>query len=79
MTEIAELFRRVADGLTRTIPSVPDQSWAKPSPCDGWDGRDVVDEAMRASGPFGPRLEIAADADQLTRVLAFYGRSVVYQ
>jgi hypothetical protein len=40
MTEIADRFRRVADGFTRVI---------------------------------------AADADQLTRVLAFYGRSVVYQ
>ena len=193
MTEIAERFRRVADGLTRTVAAVPDESWANPSPCDGWNGRDVVrhlvgwlpgpgfllgafgietrpipsvdddpagawaavrdaiqggldnpaiaqrvedcgpigrlsfeaavemtctpdvlihtwdlaraasidveldpeevgrqaagidnlpasvDEAMRASGHFGPRLEIAADADQLTRVLAFYGRSVAYQ
>ena len=193
MSEIAERFRRVADGLTRTIAAVPGESWSNPSPCDGWDGRDVirhlvgwlpgpgfllgafgietrpipsveddpagawaavrdaiqegldnpeiaqrvedcgpigrlsfeaavemtctpdvlihtwdlaraagidveldpeevarqaagiddlpasVDEAMRASGHFGPRLEIAADADQLTRVLAFYGRSVAYQ
>jgi uncharacterized protein (TIGR03086 family) len=42
MTEIAERFRRVAEGLTRTIAAVPDDAWANPSPCDGWDGRDVV-------------------------------------
>lgn len=34
----------------------------------------AVDEAMRASGHFGPRVEVADDADALTRLLAFYGR-----
>jgi uncharacterized protein (TIGR03086 family) len=33
-----------------------------------------VDAAMRASGHFGPRIEVGPDADPLTRVLAFYGR-----
>ena len=35
-----------------------------------------VDEAMRASGHFGPRVDVPADADARTRVLAFYGRSL---
>jgi hypothetical protein len=30
---------------------------------------------MRASGHYGPRVGVAADADALTRVLAFNGRS----
>ncbi|MGZ4678604.1 MAG: TIGR03086 family metal-binding protein [Ilumatobacteraceae bacterium] len=191
MTEIAERFRRVAEGLTSVIAAVPDDAWDQPSPCEGWDGRDVVghlvgwlpgpgfllgtfgietppipsvdddpagawaavrdaiqegldnplvaqrvedcgppgrlsfeaavamtcttdvlihtwdlaraagidveldpeevarqaaeindlppsvDEAMRASGHFGPRIDVAADADDLTRVLAFYGRFVI--
>ncbi len=190
MTEIADRFRRVADGLTRTISAVPADAWANPSPCAGWTARDVVrhladwvpgpgfllgafgietgpipsvdddpagawatvssavqaglddpdaaarvadcgpigqlsfaaavemtliadvfvhtwdlataagieialaaeelarqatavdevppfvDEAMRASGHFGPRVEVAEDADALARVLAFYGRPV---
>lgn len=42
MTEIADRFRRVADGLTRTIAAVPDDAWGNPSPCKDWDGRDVV-------------------------------------
>ena len=42
MTEIAERFRRVADGLTRTIAAVPDDAWGNPSPCAGWDGRAIV-------------------------------------
>ncbi len=188
MTESAERFRRVANGLTETIAAVPADAWGRPSPCDGWDARDVVrhlvdwlpgpgfllgtfgietrpipsvdddpagawaavrdaiqgglddpavaqrvedcgppgvlsfeaavemtctpdvlvhtwdlaraagvdveldaeavaqqaagidamppgvDEAMRASGHFGPRVDVPADADARTRVLAFYGR-----
>ena len=35
-----------------------------------------VDEAMRGSGHYGPRVEVAADADEQTRLLAFMGRSV---
>lgn len=191
MTESAERFRRVADGLTRTIAAVPADAWGRPSPCAGWDGREVVrhlvewlpgpgfllgafgvetrpippvdddpagawaavrdaiqgglddpavaervedcgppgrlsfeaavdmtctpdvlihtwdlacaagidvdldadevarqaasidamppgvDEAMRASGHFGPRVDVPADADAVTRVLAFYGRRAV--
>jgi len=33
-----------------------------------------VDEAMRASGHFGARVPVASDADDQTRLLAFYGR-----
>lgn len=36
-----------------------------------------VDAAMRASGHFGPRLDIADDADPTTMVMAFYGRRPV--
>lgn len=34
----------------------------------------ATDEAMRASGHYGPRVEVAPDADAQTRVLAFVGR-----
>jgi uncharacterized protein (TIGR03086 family) len=33
-----------------------------------------VDEAMRSSGHYGPRVAIADDADEQTRLLAFMGR-----
>lgn len=33
-----------------------------------------VDEAMRGSGHFGARVPVGDDADELTRLLAFYGR-----
>ena len=33
-----------------------------------------VDAAIRASGHFGPRVDVPADADEQTRLLAFNGR-----
>lgn len=33
-----------------------------------------MEEAMRSSGQFGPRVDVADDADEQTRVLAFFGR-----
>ena len=35
-----------------------------------------MDEALRQSGHFGPRVEVPADADVQTKLLAFIGRTV---
>jgi uncharacterized protein (TIGR03086 family) len=35
-----------------------------------------VDQAMRASGHYGPRVAVAGDADEQVRLLAFMGRAV---
>lgn len=37
-------------------------------------GMEPVDEMLRSSGHYGPRVEVAADADEQTRVIAFTGR-----
>jgi uncharacterized protein (TIGR03086 family) len=42
LSTASERFRRVAEGLTRTIAEVPEHAWGNPSPCVGWDARDVV-------------------------------------
>ena len=34
-----------------------------------------VDEAMRGSGHYGPRVEVPPDADEQSRLLAFMGRT----
>ena len=33
-----------------------------------------MDEVLRQSGHYGPRVEVPADADAQTRLLAFMGR-----
>lgn len=38
-------------------------------------GMEPMEEAMRNSGQFGPRVEVPDDADIQTRLLAFIGRS----
>jgi uncharacterized protein (TIGR03086 family) len=37
-------------------------------------GMEGMDEALRASGQYGPRVEVPADADAQTRLIAFTGR-----
>jgi uncharacterized protein (TIGR03086 family) len=37
-------------------------------------GMEPLDEHLRASGQYGPRVEVAADADEQTRLIAFTGR-----
>ena len=39
------------------------------------DGIEPMDEALRSSGHYGPRVEVPADADEQTRLLAFLGRT----
>ena len=37
-------------------------------------GMEPMDEALRQSGQYGPRVDVAADADEQTRLIAFTGR-----
>jgi uncharacterized protein (TIGR03086 family) len=38
------------------------------------EGMEPADQAMRDSGHFGPRVAVADDADEQTRLIAFFGR-----
>jgi uncharacterized protein (TIGR03086 family) len=37
-------------------------------------GMEPLDEMLRASGQYGPRVEVGADADEQSRLIAFTGR-----
>jgi uncharacterized protein (TIGR03086 family) len=37
-------------------------------------GMEPLDDALRASGQYGPRIDVPADADEQTRLIAFTGR-----
>lgn len=37
-------------------------------------GMEPLDEVLRASGQYGPRVDVPADADEQTRLIAFTGR-----
>ncbi|HVR34011.1 MAG TPA: TIGR03086 family metal-binding protein [Acidimicrobiia bacterium] len=60
MTEIAERFRNVAGGFTRRVLAVAPEAWSQPSPCDGWDARDVVRHLIEWVPPF---LRSGSDVD----------------
>ena len=38
-------------------------------------GMEPLDEVLRASGQYGPRVPVPADADEQTRLIAFTGRT----
>jgi len=40
--DTAERYRRVARAFTQRVEAVPAGGWARPSPCQGWLARDVV-------------------------------------
>ncbi|MDQ4115799.1 MAG: TIGR03086 family metal-binding protein [Actinomycetota bacterium] len=42
-------------------------------------GMEPIEELMRSSGQFGPRVEVPADADPQTRLLGFIGRDPAWE
>jgi hypothetical protein len=40
-----------------------------------FEGMEPMDEMIRGSGQFGPRVAVPADADEQTRLIAFTGRT----
>jgi uncharacterized protein (TIGR03086 family) len=52
MGEMAERFRTVAAGFTQRVEAVPERDWSQPSPCEGWDARDVVRHLVEWVPPF---------------------------
>ena len=64
MTDAAIRSVRVADGFGAGVDSVDHML----------EGIEAMDDAMRASGHYGRRVEVAADADAQARLLAFTGR-----
>ena len=39
-----------------------------------YEGMEPIDEMLRQSGQFGPRVDVPADADEQTKLIAFTGR-----
>jgi uncharacterized protein (TIGR03086 family) len=50
MTDIADRFRRLSDRFEALVAAVPDDRWSSPSPCEGWDARDVVRHVVDVHG-----------------------------
>jgi uncharacterized protein (TIGR03086 family) len=42
MTETADRFAIVAAGFSRRVAEVAPEAWSNPSPCAGWNARDIV-------------------------------------
>ncbi|MGB3684197.1 MAG: maleylpyruvate isomerase N-terminal domain-containing protein [Ornithinimicrobium sp.] len=83
-----EQHREMAGAFTATVDGVAPGDWDLPAPPQGWVARDVVghlttwfpafltgNTGIRASGHFGPKLDVPENADVQTRLLGFVGRT----
>jgi uncharacterized protein (TIGR03086 family) len=64
MTEIADRYRRLAEGFTARVAAVPhdDARWGNQSPCDDWKARDVVAHLIGAHQMFFGFIELEVPA-----------------
>lgn len=52
MTDIADRYRRNAEDFTAKVAAVAPSDWANPTPCEGWDARQLVDHVVTTQGMF---------------------------
>jgi uncharacterized protein (TIGR03086 family) len=52
MTEIADRYRKVADGFQARVEGVAADGWDAPAPCEGWTARDILDHIGQTTGFF---------------------------
>jgi uncharacterized protein (TIGR03086 family) len=48
--QTSERIRRLSDRFEGLVAAVPEGRWANPSPCEGWDARDVVRHVVDVHG-----------------------------
>ena len=68
MDSIGDVWAAAADKWDEVMSQVGDDDWAKPTPCEGWTVRELVDHAMhwqgRGGGVFGA--DVGPDDDWAT-------------
>jgi uncharacterized protein (TIGR03086 family) len=52
MENVTERYRRLSGVLSHKIAGVPDTAWERPSPCEGWNARDLVGHLIDVHGRF---------------------------
>jgi uncharacterized protein (TIGR03086 family) len=55
MTDVRELILSAIPAFTATVLAVPDDAWGKPTPCEEWSVRDLVNH-MTGEHLWAPRL-----------------------
>ena len=52
MTSISERYASAASRFTDLVQAVPADSWGKPSPCEGWAAKDVLEHVVSTEMDF---------------------------
>lgn len=56
MTEVGNMWNQAAEKWSEVVAQVGDADWDKPTTCDDWTVRDLVDHAMHWQGAGGAAL-----------------------
>lgn len=52
MTDIADRYRRLATQFAGRIAAVPADRWDSPTPCEGWDARQLIQHVVETQSLF---------------------------
>jgi uncharacterized protein (TIGR03086 family) len=63
MTEISDRYRTVAAAFTERAAAVPEGAWDRPTPCEGWVARDIVQHLADSARSFLGRVDIELPAE----------------
>ena len=62
MTESTpERYKRLAHLFGNTVRSLVAESWDKPSPCEGWSARDVLDHVLSSEADIAPKVGLSIE------------------
>lgn len=56
-----ERYKRLAHLFGNTVRSLVAESWEKPSPCEGWSARDVLDHVLASEADIAPKVGLSIE------------------
>lgn len=63
MNGVSDVWGLAAEKWDEVVSQVGDDDWVKPTPCDGWTVRELVDHAMHWQGRGGDVFNAGVDPD----------------
>lgn len=52
MSDVSDRYLRLNDAFAAKITAVPADAWDNPTPCKGWNARDIVRHVISTQGMF---------------------------
>jgi uncharacterized protein (TIGR03086 family) len=52
MSEVSDRYRRLTDAFAAKVAALPESGWERPTPCEGWNARELVSHVVNTQGMF---------------------------